>query len=65
MLSRIFKAVETFVFVVTNSNTVKISVTRFEMVLIPLSTRTVCGVCSANEVSYEMINRKYNRYKNK
>ena len=59
----LLKLFDTFVIIATTSNSVTLSLTGIGLIVIPISTATVCGLSEGNKVLYEIIINKYNKYK--
>ena len=59
----ILKSFDTFVIIATTSSSITLSLTGFDLIVIPISTATAGGLSIGNKVKYEVILNKYNKYK--
>ena len=57
------KSFHTFVIITTTSSSITLSLTRIDLIAIPISTATACGLTIGNKVKYEVIVNKDNKYK--
>ena len=62
-ITTILKSFDTFVIIATTSSSITLSLTGIGLIAIPISTATACGLSIGNEVLYEIIINKYNKYK--
>ena len=62
-ITTILKSFDTFVIITTTSSSIALSLTGIGLIAIPISTATACGLSIGNEVLYEIIKNKYNKYK--
>ena len=62
-ITTILKSFDTFVFIATTSSSITLKFTGVELIVIPISTATACGLSIANKVQYDIINNKHNKYK--
>ena len=58
------KSFDTFIITATTSTSITLSLTGIGLIVIPLSTSIARGLTISNKVIYEIVMRKYNRYKN-
>ena len=59
----IIKSFDTIVIIATISSSFTLSLTGIGSIAIPMSTATACGSSIGNELIYEIIINKYNKYK--
>ena len=62
-ITTILKSFDTFVIIATTSSSFTLSLTGFGLIVIPISTASACALSIVNEVLYEVILIKYNKYK--
>ena len=62
-ITTILKSFDTFFIISTTSSSIALSLTGIGLIDIPISTATACGLSFGNEVIYEIIRNKYNKYK--
>ena len=62
-LTTILKSFDTFVAFATTSSSITLSLTGIELIAIPISTTTACGLSIGNKVLYELIINKNIKYK--
>ena len=59
----ILKSFHTYVTIATTSSSITLSLTGIALIVIPISTESVCALSIGNKVLYEIIMNKYNKYK--
>ena len=57
------KSFYTFVIIASTSSSITLSVTGIGSIVIPISAAIACGLSIGNKVIYEVILKKYNKYK--
>ena len=62
-LITILKSLDTFVIITTTSSFITFSLTGIGLIVIPILTGIACRLSNGNEVLYEVIINKYNKYK--
>ena len=62
-ITTILKSFDTIVIIATTSSSITLSLTGIGLIAIPKSTATACGLSIGNKVLYEIIIKKYNKYK--
>ena len=62
-LTTILNSFDTFVVIATTSSSFTLSLTGIGLIAVPISTATACGLSIGNKVIYELIIKKYNKYK--
>ena len=62
-LTTILKSFDTFVIIATTSSSITLSLTGVGFIVIPISTASASALSIGNEVIYEVILNKYNKYK--
>ena len=62
-MTTIIKSFDTFVIIATTSSYITLSLTGVGLIAIPISTATSWRLSIGNEVMYELIINKYNKYK--
>ena len=63
-ITTILKSFDTFVIIATTSSSITLSLAGIGLIVIPKSTASACALSIGNEVIYEIIVNKYNKYKN-
>ena len=62
-LTTIFKTFSTIAIFATTSSSITLSLTGIGLIVIPITTASVCFLSIGNKVLYEIILQKYNKYK--
>ena len=62
MLTTILKPFDTFVIIGTTSSSITLSLTEIGLIAIPIASKA-CGLTINNKVIYEIVMKKYNKYK--
>ena len=62
-LTTLLKSFDTIVIIATTSTSITFSLTRVELIVIPISTTSTCAISIGKKVIYEIVMQKYNRYK--
>ena len=62
-ITTILKSSDTFVIIVITSSSIFLSLTGIGLITIPIPSATACELSIGNEVIYEIIIIKYNKYK--
>ena len=62
-LTTILKSFDTIVIIATASSSITLSLTRFGLIVIPISCSIACGLSITKKVLYEIVMQKYNKYK--
>ena len=62
-LTTILKSIDTIVLIATTSTSITLSITGIGLLVIPISTATACGLSITNKVLYEIVMKKYDKYK--
>ena len=57
------KSFDTIVNIATTSSSISLSLTRFGLIMIPISSSIACGLSITNKVIYEIVMQKYNKHK--
>ena len=63
-ITTILKSFDTFVIIATTSSLKTLSLTGIRLIATPISSSVACGLTINNNVIYEIIVSKYNKYKN-
>ena len=63
MLTTILKSFDTFVIIGTTSSSITLSLTGIGLIAIPTSSGIACGLTISNKLLYELVMKKYNKYK--
>ena len=62
-LTTILKSFDTIVIIATTSSSITWSLTRFGLIVIPISSSIACGLSISIKLLYEIVTQKYNKYK--
>ena len=62
-ITTILKSFGTFVIIATTSSSITLSLTGIGLIVLPISTASACALSIGNQVIYEIIVNKYNKYK--
>ena len=62
-LTTILKSFDTFVIIATTSSSITFSLTDFGLIVTPISTATACGLSLGNNLLFEIVMQKCNKYK--
>ena len=62
-ITTILKSFDTFVIIATTSSSITLSLTGIGLIVITISTATACGLSIGNNLLYEIIINKNNKYK--
>ena len=57
-MTTILKSIDAFVFLATTSNSITLSLTRVELIAIPISSCIACGLAISKKVLYKMNTKK-------
>ena len=63
-LTTTLKSFDTIVIIATKSSSITLRLTGKQLLAIPVSTATACGLSFGNKVAYEIMMNKSNNYKN-
>ena len=62
-MTTILKSFDTFVIIAKKSSSITLNFTGIGLIVIPISTATACALSVGNKKLYEIIIKKYNKYK--
>ena len=62
-LNSILKSVDSIVIIASTSTSVTLSVTGVGLIIVPISAGIACGLSLCNKLLYELVMKKYNKYK--
>ena len=62
-LNTILKSVDSIVIIGSTSTSVTLSITGVGLIVVPISAGIACGLSLCNKLLYELVMKKYNKYK--
>ena len=62
-LNTVLESVDSIVIIATTSTSITLSVTGFDLIILPKSAGIACGLSLGNKILHKLIINKYNKYK--